>query len=150
MLRGNYYHYSMDLLEHPYQRPPFDISLTGVYNLRDKIVGRAELYIWGKRYARSNASVYETRELPAFADLNLHLEYRFTKVLSFFFSGNNLTASKYQLWNYYPVQRFRIMFGLPMHCKAWKKRVAHEATLFFNPYYPNMKDFDKSGSPRKV
>lgn len=111
MLRGNYYHYSMDLLEHPYQRPPFDISLTGVYNLRDKIVGRAELYIWGKRYARSNALVYETRELPAFADLNLHLEYRFTKVLSFFFSGNNLTASRYQLWNYYPVQRFRIMLG---------------------------------------
>jgi hypothetical protein len=107
MLRGNYYHYSMDLLEHPYQRPPFDISLIGIYNLRDKIVGRAELYVWGKRYARSNAQVYENRELSAFADLNLHLEYRFTKVLSFFLTGNNLTASRYQLWNYYPEQRFR-------------------------------------------
>lgn len=111
MLRGNYYHYSMDLLEHPYQRPPFDISLIGIYNLRDKIVGRAELYVWGKRYARSNAQVYENRELSAFADLNLHLEYRFTKVLSFFLTGNNLTANRYQLWNYYPVQRFRVMLG---------------------------------------
>jgi hypothetical protein len=111
MLRGNYYHYSLDLLEHPYQRPPFDLSLIGVYNLRDKIIARAELYVWGKRFARSNALQAENRELNAFADLNLYLEYRFTKVLSFFFSGNNLTATKYQIWNYYPVQRFRLMLG---------------------------------------
>ncbi|MBK9759407.1 MAG: hypothetical protein IPO90_05415 [Flavobacteriales bacterium] len=39
------------------------------------------------------------------------VEYRYTKRLSLFFDASNLSASKYERWNRYPVQRTLFMGG---------------------------------------
>ena len=44
VLRGNYYHYNLDSLAHPWHRPDFDATLGASYNLRDKILVDAELF----------------------------------------------------------------------------------------------------------
>lgn len=113
-LRGHYYNYSLSSLDHPYQKPPFDLSLIAVYNLKDKIIGRLETYLLGQQYVRTSALSPDNMspdKLKAFVDFNLGLEYRYTKVMSFFITCNNFTATRYEIWNHYPVQRFRLMFG---------------------------------------
>ena len=44
-------------------------------------------------------------------DANLGLEYRYSKLLSFWARFNNLAAQKYYLYNNYPSYRFRVMLG---------------------------------------
>jgi hypothetical protein len=113
LLKANYYKYTLDSLTEPYHKAPYDGSLTAVYNLHDKIIGKFEVYAAGKRYSTGNAESegFVPVELKPFVDVNLGVEYRYTKVLSAFVQLNNLTASKYQLWSNYQVHRFSMMVG---------------------------------------
>lgn len=52
-----------------------------------------------------------TKDLKGFLDLYFGAEYRYTKRLSLFFDVSNLSASKYERWFGYPVQRTLIMGG---------------------------------------
>jgi len=51
------------------------------------------------------------RDLDGFLDLHLGLEYRYTKRLSLFMDMSNLSASKYERWYRYPVQRGLLLGG---------------------------------------
>jgi len=106
LLKANYYQYELDNLEHAWHKPSFEASLAADYNLRDKILVGADIFYTGKRFAAG-----ETKELKGYPDANLSLVYRYTKTLSFFLRFNNLTASKYQIWNQYPTQRFQFLAG---------------------------------------
>ncbi len=108
MLKGNYYHYNLDSLAHPWHKPQFEAVLSANYNLRDKILVNADVFYTGKRYAPVNG---QSLELKPYPDANLSVEYRYTKLLSFFLRLNNLTSSRYQIWNQYPAQRFQAMVG---------------------------------------
>ena len=52
-----------------------------------------------------------TIDLTGYADVNLSIEYRYTKRLSAFVKFNNMLASKYAIWNLYNVQRFNAWMG---------------------------------------
>jgi len=108
---ADYYKYELDNLEHPWHRPAFEASLSGSYNLRDKILVDASFFYSGKRYAYGKYLDGQVRELQGFFDANLAIEYRYTKLLSFFVRLNNFAAAKYNTWNQYPVQRFQILGG---------------------------------------
>ncbi len=95
----------------PWQKDLFNIALSGTYNLKDKIIAGAELFYVGKRYARS-LSGNGIVNLNAVIDLNLSVEYRYTKMLSAFIRLNNITANSYYRWNQYPSQRFNFMIGI--------------------------------------
>ncbi len=76
----------------------------------DKIIAGASVYCVGKRFALPlNGTGYA--ELKGIADINLSLEYRYTKLLSVFLHINNLAASRYYQWYQYPLQRFNFMAG---------------------------------------
>jgi outer membrane receptor protein involved in Fe transport len=90
------------------------------YQLNHKIVARAEVYYMGRRFAKTfdpnegesrNFGVF-ARQLDGFVDVNLGLEYRWKKQLSFFLDFNNIAAMGYENWNRLPVQRFSILGGL--------------------------------------
>ena len=49
--------------------------------------------------------------LPLAVDANLGLEYRYSKLLSFWVRFNNIAAQRYYLYNQYPSFRFRAMIG---------------------------------------
>jgi outer membrane receptor protein involved in Fe transport len=101
----------MAKLPKPWQKDIFNIALSGTYNLKDKIIAGAELFYVGKRYAQplSGTGIID---LNAVVDLNLSVEYRYTKMLSAFVHLNNITANTYYRWNQYPSQRFNFMIGI--------------------------------------
>jgi hypothetical protein len=110
-LQGNYYSYiTMVNEEHPWNKPEFDISLQARYNMGDKIILNAGIYTIGSRYYENyNFSLDAT--LPLTFDLNLGMEYRYSKLLSFWVRFNNMAAQTYYLYNQYPSYKFRAMLG---------------------------------------
>lgn len=121
MGRGDYFIY--DPLDQPraWMMPNFKFTLSGLYDMYDKLILRADVFIVGTRYARSlypiegvnpdgETGAYEVKLKP-FVDANLGAEYRYNKKMSFFVNLNNIAASDYQKWYRYPVQRFNILGG---------------------------------------
>jgi hypothetical protein len=111
MLRAHYYSYTLDELVKPWHMPAFDAGLSVKYNLRDKILLDSDWFFTGKRYAAHANTAESPYELRPYLDVNLGLEYRYTKMLSFFLKFNNIAAAKYDVWNFYPAQRFQILGG---------------------------------------
>ncbi|MEA1886349.1 MAG: hypothetical protein U9N72_03975 [Bacteroidota bacterium] len=115
--RAGYYDYRMEYLEKPWHKPSWDGKLELNYNLRDKILAQANVYGMSKRYARfgpmpySSLTDYEKNELPVYLSLNIGLEYRYTKILSFWARVNNIASNRYYEWNFYPSQRLLFMAG---------------------------------------
>ncbi|MFH0759672.1 MAG: hypothetical protein V2B15_20460 [Bacteroidota bacterium] len=122
-LKGNYYRYTLSTMstaggttrnvrddDHPWNKPAFDASLQARYNMSDKILVSMGIYTIGKRYYEDFDSTLE-ETLPLTVDANLGLEYRYSKLLSFWLRINNLAAQKYYLYNQYPAYRFRAMVG---------------------------------------
>jgi len=113
LLKGNYYKYNfMETLITLWQKPNFDATLTMNYSMRSKIILNSDFFVIGRRYAKSYKPDIQKIKMKEIFDLNLGVEYRYSKILSAFLNFNNITASKYQMWNYYPVQRFNVMFGV--------------------------------------
>ncbi len=111
-LKGNYYNYAtLARIDHPWNKPAYDLSLLARYNMSDKILVNAGLSVIGARYYENYNSLLE-ETLPLTFDANLGLEYRYTKLLSFWARFNNLAAQKYFMYHNYPSYRFRAMFGL--------------------------------------
>ena len=100
--------------------PPYEISLIARHTLREKLMIKAEVLFMGRRPAlgivrddvtdASSATAVE-EDLKGFLDLYLGAEYRYTKRFSIFAEVSNLSASKYERWYRYPVQRTLIMGG---------------------------------------
>jgi len=113
LLKGNFWYYDMITEAHPWHKPFYDASLSARYNLVDKIILDGEVYTQSKTYAKvfDAANMAESREVKAFTDLNLKLEYLYTKKLSAFISFNNLTAQRYYRWYNYPTQKFHFLAG---------------------------------------
>jgi len=82
---------------------------------------KAELFTRNKMYARTfeeqtngwvTTDVQTVSEIKGMADLNLGLEYRYTKVLSGFLNFNNLLGQRYYKWYNYPSYKFNMMLGV--------------------------------------
>jgi len=110
-LKGNYYIYDTPREAHAWYKPDFDASLQARYNLGDKILADAGLFVIGPRYYPSVVDGGDPQKLNATVDLNLGVEYRYTRLLSFWARFNNMTAQPYYTWNNYPSHRFRLMLG---------------------------------------
>lgn len=107
---GEWSQYQMTTEAHPWHTPTLRLGLLSEYNLRDKIIAHAELYYLNGQYAKlANGSAVTLKGL---ADLNLGVEYRYTKFLSGFVNFNNLAGTRYQRWYSYPTQKFNLLAGL--------------------------------------
>ena len=112
-LKGNYYKNSLSKEEYAWHMPQYDLSFNARYSIQDKIITEVNVFGIGKRYARDfdAASNVKAVELQGIIDLNLGVEYRYTKILSGFVKINNIGAVKYYQWNNYPTHQFNIMVG---------------------------------------
>jgi hypothetical protein len=108
-LKGNYYHYNLDSLEHAWHKPVGDVSLFAEYNLKNKILLEGSVIYIGPRYARSVQGT--AVKLNGYTDLSLGLEYRYSKVLSAFIRVNNILGMNQEPWLYYPGMRLNALFG---------------------------------------
>ncbi|MCB9184630.1 MAG: hypothetical protein H6591_12000 [Flavobacteriales bacterium] len=118
--RVDVYTYSVKVQEEPWNLPPYKLTFAARYSLRDKLIAKAEVLFLGKRPAlrlpesSNDPNVVPTAvraDLDGYMDLYLGLEYRYTKRLSLFLDLSNLSASKYERWYRYPVQRGLVLGG---------------------------------------
>ncbi len=119
--RIDVYTYTTDLQAEPWNLPPYKLSLGARYDFRDKLIVKLEAQFLGARKADRQTfsssggetvlTKNETIDLDGFLDLYFGAEYRYTKRLSLFFDVSNLSASRYERWYRYPVQRTLIMGG---------------------------------------
>ena len=107
--KGDYNLYNPENLEYAYHKPSFFLTFTGAYNLRNKIIVKADLFFVGSQWALSQN---ENKSLKGYFDGNIEAEYRYTKTLSFFARFNNIANQRYYQWERLPSQRFNMMIGL--------------------------------------
>ena len=115
LFAGNYYQYSELTELKAWHMPNYDASLSAIYNLKNKILIRADLTAIGDRYAKvwnETTSIVEAKKLKPIIDGNLSVEYRYSKILSAFANFNNLSASRYYIWNNYPSYKFNFLAGI--------------------------------------
>jgi hypothetical protein len=117
--KGNYYGYTITDTSnvYPWHKPNFDITLSANYNLKSKLIFKADVFVIGNQWALQQTNVngvitQKSVQLKGITDVNLGLEYRYTKMLSAFVSFNNIGNFRYYRWDQYPTQRFNAMFGL--------------------------------------
>jgi hypothetical protein len=111
VLEGSYRQYKMETLSRPWHLPSVNISLSARYNLKDKILVDGGLQYMGERFAQGAPGDPEPVSLEGFADLNLGVEYRYTKILSAFIRFNNILSSPNHLFYQYPRIGFNVMAG---------------------------------------
>jgi hypothetical protein len=118
----NLYKYTMSTFEYAWNKPNWDGKLGLRYNLRDKIIGGMDLSAQGTRKMIVNGqnisiaglpAVSQTLivNMPAYLNVNLSAEYRYSKILSFWTKLNNISYKRYSEWVYYPSQGFLFMIG---------------------------------------
>ena len=119
IVKGNYYNYKTKTLTRPYHRPDFDLTFSTIYNLKSKIILKADVFVLGNQWAltevydnASKAYVTQPKLLKGVVDINLGAEYRYSKMLSFFVNFNNIGNFRYYRWEKYPSQRFLLMAGI--------------------------------------
>ncbi len=111
MARVNYRNFEMKRQQYPWHIPSLDMKLSAGYNLRDKILLNADVFYIGRRNAKPFGMDDGAVELPGITDLNLRLEYRYSRILSGFLRLNNIANVRYYKWNNYPVQGFTLKAG---------------------------------------
>lgn len=119
--RGDYFIYSS---KQPatWGLPDWKFTLSGRYDLADKIIAKLNVFVVGNRKAISTTEVeggtlaesglVYSYNLKPFVDANLGFEYRYNKRLSAFIDFNNLVTKKYQYWQNVPVQSINIFGGV--------------------------------------
>lgn len=116
--KGNYYLYKPKNLERAYHKPNYDLTFSAIYNLRSKLIIKGDIFVIGNQWAltqvQDSAGAYSLKPklLNSLVDVNLGAEYRYSKMLSFFVTFNNIANMRYYRWERYPTQRFSMMIGL--------------------------------------
>jgi hypothetical protein len=115
---ANIYKYTLAENEYAWNNPNWDGNLRLKYNLRNKIIAKADFNILGERKLLvTNMALVppkppdEIITAPVGFYFNLSAEYRYTNILSFWLKFNNISFSKYYEWAYYPTQRFLCQVG---------------------------------------
>ena len=110
----------MNNLAQAWQRPDFKVSASTIYELKEKIIKKSDIFVVGNRWAMVSDSTgaenfgygqYGKKLKPIF-DMNLGVEYRYTNRLSAYIQFNNITANNNTEWNGYAMQRFNVIGGL--------------------------------------
>lgn len=115
---ANYYKYTLSASQYAWNKPNWDGKLGFYYNLRNKIIAGTDITALGSRKLMINQSptgwmtlTPSIIEKPVHLNLGFSAEYRYTKILSFWFKINNISWDRYYEWAYYPSQMFNFMLG---------------------------------------
>jgi hypothetical protein len=115
---ANYYKYTLSASPYAWNKPDWDGKLGLYYNLRNKIIAGTELTALGPRKLMVSKSPTgwmtlepEIFDRPVHVNLGISAEYRYTRILSFWFKVNNISWNRYYEWEYYPSQMFNFLVG---------------------------------------
>lgn len=118
--QATYFVFEADEQQEAWHRPDLKASISGEYNLKDKIIVKTDLIFWGEQFARGDVNLdglnnvidYQVVKLKSIFDANLNVEYRYTKRLSAFVQFNNIGGVNFEKYKDYPTQGFNVWGGL--------------------------------------
>jgi outer membrane receptor protein involved in Fe transport len=96
----------------PWHQPDFKIGLEASYLFGKNLTLQGGFNFIGNRWIKNIYLPEGKEKLKPFADLNLKVNYNYSKALSIFADLYNLANNSYMIWSQYPAQRFNFMFGL--------------------------------------
>ncbi len=111
--KADYNHYQMSSLLRPWYKPQVILSFAADYSIAEKIILKANVYYIGKQLAQSYDSNGDLaiKQLNGFLDLNLGINYNYSRSLHLFVNLDNIANTHYDLWNNYPTQGILAMAG---------------------------------------
>lgn len=116
--RGEVTRYSLDKLSKPWQKPPWEVTVSSLFNLKDKVYIKASLVGMGERYAYAGdggtPGAITSVKLDPSVDLSLGLEYRLSKTFSVYADLNNITGDRYYKWYRYSTYGFNALAGITL------------------------------------
>ena len=120
-VRYNNY-FDLESQEYAWQLPVIETGLKVKYNLGNKLTGRLDFTYLGDRYALlqnvnnpttlQQEIVSTKQKLRGIPDLNLGVDYHYTRQLGAFVQFNNILVQRYYWFSQYPIQRFNLMAGI--------------------------------------
>ncbi len=110
-LRGDYFHYTLQELSKPWNRPRYQLDLLSTYCLYDKLHLKGTMY-WLGGLEALDVATGSSRKLEDVFDLGLGIEYLWSARLSTFFNCQNILARDNQRYLHYPTRGFHCMLGL--------------------------------------
>lgn len=120
---GTYAHYKTNQ-EYAWYKPAYEFELTGRYDMQSKIILTTKVVVNGPVWGLTPTSdplfdgvgeptyILTPEKLKGWTDVNLGVEYRFTKALSFWININNLTNNKYYRWVNYRMYGINLLGGV--------------------------------------
>jgi hypothetical protein len=111
ILKGVYYGWEPDVLEHPWHKPEMEIGVRAAYIYNEEWRFDASFNVLGERKAYDPSQDSEVKNLKSVTDFNLGANYQLNKRLHFFGRIQNIFASKYYPWAGYPMQGFNARVG---------------------------------------
>jgi outer membrane receptor protein involved in Fe transport len=89
----------------------YTLELDASYKISPKFTLSTGVDIIGSRWIQDSGLPDGMFKLKPMADVNLKLNYQYSKVFSLFADFYNLADRSYMIWNQYPSQRFNFLFG---------------------------------------
>jgi hypothetical protein len=111
-LDAKYFDYNMLDQDKPWHKPDFRIGLDAVSQLGKKFTLGAGFTVIGTRWVKNSKLPEGTDKIKPVADINLKLNYNYSKAFTIFTDIYNIADRSYLIWDQYPSQRFNFMFGL--------------------------------------
>jgi hypothetical protein len=111
-LDGKYFDYTMLAQEKPWHKPDFRIAMEASYLFGKNFTVQGGLTFIGNRWIKNYYLAEGKEKLKPYGDLNLKLNYNYSKALTIFADLYNMADKSYSIWNQYPAQRFNFIFGL--------------------------------------
>ncbi|MDX9941421.1 MAG: hypothetical protein RBS53_04310 [Bacteroidales bacterium] len=113
-LSASYFQNNPEVELEAWHLPNLILGLNMKYNMQDKIILSADLSSRDAAYGRIFNELGKPEAYQLYdwhIDANLGLEYRYSRILSFFLNFQNLANQSLERWLNYPSQKFHIMGG---------------------------------------
>lgn len=105
----NYTIFNTDTIKEAWNKPSSIIRLGSNYNIANKFLIDAQLYSYSKM--KSIDENGKSTEIKGGVDLNLGIDYRYSKIISVYLDLNNVLNYKRETFNYYTGLGFQAMLG---------------------------------------
>lgn len=109
VLRGAYYGWDLDSLQHAWHKPDMEIGMRAAYKVSRDLTVTGAINLLGERYAQIPG---EVKKLDSVFDFNLGANYTLNSRWHFFGNIQNMFAAKYYRYQGYPMHEVNFRAGV--------------------------------------